>query len=177
MFLLSPVSSAGTRVGCGSVPTDSKMSGLPSSLHCTLNATTTKVWAFLTLIFLSVFQCFVALLGLKFVARLSWKPAVVSAFTFTSAQVRFFVFAVCHLLPRHALITWTHVQALARYVVLSFYYHVLLSDFILQKTVTYLFFELCLKQRKEIWFMQNSINKTRLLTIHILKKICSFSGS
>lgn len=66
MFLLSPVSSAGTRVGCGSVPTDSKMSGLPSSLHCTLSATTTKVWAFLTLIFLSVFQCFVALLGLLF---------------------------------------------------------------------------------------------------------------
>lgn len=98
MFLLSPVSSAGTRVGCGSVPTDSKMSGLPSSLHCTLSATTTKVWAFLTFIFLSVFQCFVALLGLIFLkvcCTLTMKTCrrVSLYFHFSSGQI----FCLCGL--------------------------------------------------------------------------------
>lgn len=90
MFLLSPVSSAGTRVGCGSVPTDSKMSGLPSSVHCTLSTTTTKVWAFLTLIFLSVFQCFAALLGLNFLKSLlhTYHENLMTCWPLLSLQLR-----------------------------------------------------------------------------------------
>ena len=144
MFLLSPVSSAGTRVGCGSVPTDSKMSGLPSSVHCTLSTTTTKVWAFLTHIFLSVFQCLAALLGLIFyevcyTLIMKTHRHVGLYFHLGSGQIFLFLWSAIYSI----VMLWSHEhmhRALARFVVLSFYYHILLSEFFLQKIVTSILF-------------------------------------
>lgn len=57
MFLLSLVTQLESRVGCDSVPTDGKMSGLPSSEHCSYSTTTRWVWTIVLLLFPQCFHC------------------------------------------------------------------------------------------------------------------------
>lgn len=104
MFLLSLVTPPESRVGCGSVPTDNKMSGLPSSVHCTLIITTSYVWAILLPLFPNV--------------------PIVSLLFWTSFS-KFFCLLPCRAdssdVPSDHIIVWTHTQALDRDCIYIFF--------------------------------------------------------
>ena len=156
MFLLSPVSSAGTRVGCGSVPTDSKMSGLPSSVHCTLSTTTTKVWAFLTHIFLSVFQCLAALLGLIFyevcyTLIMKTHRHVGLYFHLGSGQIFLFLWSAIYSI----IMLWSHEHMHGLWPDLWFYLFTITFYYLnfSYKKLLHLFFFNLKRRKKKDWFM------------------------